>query len=149
MDSPTCCPFSKLFVCHSVTSMLYMGREVVPGPASHWPGIALSPLCVWKGNGKSFLHICYKNNLQVTVESINHFYAQMKRIVPGPEKMHLLGPMFQRHKFVSLIVYLSQQCCLNNTITPLQWSFPIIIAKHCNTKAIWALLFPHAWITWR
>jgi len=113
-----------------------MGREGVPGPASCWHRIALSLLCVKKGNGERLLQVWCKNKLQVTVDSINHFYAHMKGIVPAPEKMHLLGLMFQRHEFMSLIVYLSQQYYLNNTIIPLQWSFPIKIAEHSNTKAI-------------
>lgn len=46
----------------------------------------------------------------------NHFYSQMKKTVPAPEKMHLLGPMFLKQAFVSVTVIsitamLSKQYC--------------------------------------
>lgn len=78
------------------------------------------------------------------MDCITGFYAQMKRIMPVPDKAHLLGPVFPRHEFVSLIVYLSQQYYLNNPFIPMQQSFPFKIAKACNKKAVLVLFFTHA-----
>lgn len=119
--SPICCPFSKL--CHAPDNQCVLCGQSVPGPASgslrslptqatllfhNHVGQELHGLLhACEGNRKSFLQIWFKNNLQVY--SISCFYAQMKRIMPVPDKTHLSGPVFPRHEFMSLIVYLSQQ----------------------------------------